>query len=75
VRTAEQSKVGIGVNLEQTFSTTVGSFLRAMWADGKTETYTFTEADRSISFGGSAKGTTWGRPADTLGVAFAGNML
>ncbi len=59
VRTTEQSKVGIGVNLEQTFSPTVGGFLRAMWADGKTETYAVTEADRSISFGGSAKGTTW----------------
>ena len=75
VRTAEQSKVGIGVNLEQTFTPALGGFLRAMWADGKTETYAFTEADRSLSFGGSAKGARWGRPADTLGVAFAGNML
>ena len=75
VRTVEQSKVGIGVNLEQTFTSNFGGFLRAMWADGKTETYAFTEADRSFSFGGSAKGTLWGRPADTLGVALAGNML
>lgn len=75
VRTGEQSKVGAGVNLEQTFSRDLGGFLRAMWADGKTETYAFTEADRSFSFGGSAKGSLWGRPSDTLGVAFAGNML
>ena len=75
VRTAEQSKVGVGVNLEQTFTPALGGFLRAMWADGKTETYAFTEADRSLSFGGSAKGAMWGRPADTFGVAFAGNML
>ena len=75
VRTGEQSKVGVGVNVEQTFSRDLGGFLRAMWADGKTETYAFTEADRSFSFGGSAKGTLWGRPSDTLGVAFAGNTL
>ncbi len=75
VRTSEQSKVGVGVNLEQTFSPNVGGFLRAMWADGKTETYAFTEADRSFSFGASAKGTSWGRPSDTLGVALASNML
>jgi hypothetical protein len=75
VRKAEQRKVGLGVNLEQTFSPTLGGFLRAMWADGKTETYAFTEADRSFSFGASAKGAMWGRPADTLGVAFAGNLL
>ena len=75
VRAAEQSKVGIGVNLEQTFTPNVGGFLRAMWADGKTETYAFTEADSSFSFGGSAKGALWGRPSDTFGVAVAGNML
>ena len=34
VRTGEQSKVGAGVNLEQTFSRDLGGFLRAMWADG-----------------------------------------
>ena len=75
VRTTEKSKVGIGVNLEQTFTPNVGGFLRAMWADGKTETYAFTEADRSVSFGASTKGAVWGRPSDTFGVAFAGNML
>ncbi len=75
VRTAEQSKVGVGVNLEQAFTPDFGGFLRAMRADGKTETYAFTEADRSLTFGGSAKGAMWGRPFDALGVALASNML
>lgn len=75
VRTAEQSKVGVGVNLEQTFTSDFGGFVRAMRADGKTETYAYTEADSSFSIGGSAKGTTWGRPSDTLGVAYASNRL
>ena len=75
VRTTEQTKVGAGVNVEQTFTRDLGGFLRAMWADGKTETYAFTEADRSFSIGASARGTPWGRPTDTVGVAFASNML
>ena len=57
VRTTEQTKVGAGVNVEQTFARDLGGFLRAMWADGKTETYAFTEADRSFSIGASARGT------------------
>ena len=61
VRRSEQVKVGMGVNLEQTIAGSLGGFVRAMWADGKTETYAFTEADRSASFGLSAGGAPWGR--------------
>jgi hypothetical protein len=75
VRTANRSKVGVGLNVEQTLTRDVGGFLRAMWADGKTETYAFTEADRSLSFGAVAAGASWDRPADTLGVALAVNAL
>ncbi|HJV70085.1 carbohydrate porin, partial [Ideonella sp.] len=60
-RRTEQTKVGIGLNLEQSFGKQVGAFLRAMWADGHTETYAFTEADRSLSLGLSVKGAGWGR--------------
>jgi high affinity Mn2+ porin len=75
VRTAERDKVGLGINVEQTFTRDLGAFARAMWADGKTETYAFTEADRSFSVGASAKGARWGRADDVVGVALAGNML
>jgi hypothetical protein len=74
-RSSEQVKIGIGVNLEQTITSSLGGFARAMWADGQTETYAFTEADRSLSFGLSARGAPWGRADDVLGVAFAANML
>jgi hypothetical protein len=75
VRNAEQVKVGLGVNVEQSIGRTLGLFGRAMWADGKTETYAFTEADRSLSLGAVLGGSRWGRQADALGLAFATNRL
>lgn len=75
VRHAEQTKVGVGINLEQSFGKHLGGFLRAMWADGQTETYAFTEADRSVSAGVSVKGTAWAREGDTFGLAGAENLL
>ena len=75
VRTGEQIKHGFGLNLEQAVSDDVGLFARASWADGKTETYAFTEIDRSFSSGVVFKGTSWGRGQDSLGVAMARNGL
>ena len=75
VRTGEQVKTGIGINLEQAITPDVGVFSRAMWADGQTETYAFTEIDRSLSAGALIKGGAWGRPQDSVGVALARNEL
>lgn len=75
VRTGVQGKGGFGVNLEQAATDDVGVFLRASRADGKTETYAFTEIERSLSGGALVKGTAWGRGGDTLGAAFARNGL
>lgn len=75
VRTGEQIKYGFGLNIEQSITENMGLFARASWADGQTETYAFTEIDNSISGGVSVKGTHWGRPQDTLGLAFIRNGL
>ena len=75
VRTGEQIKYGVGVNLEQALSDDVGVFVRGSWADGRSETYAFTEIDRSVSLGALVKGTRWGRSQDSLGVALARNGL
>jgi hypothetical protein len=75
VRTGEQVKRGFGLNLEQALSGDVGLFARASWADGKTETYAFTEIDRSLSGGVLVKGGTWGRGQDSFGLALARNGL
>ena len=66
-----QNKVGGGLNIEQSINDNVGIFGRFGFNNGKTETYQFAEADRSISGGVSVKGALWGREKDTFGVAFA----
>ena len=44
-------------------------------ADGKTETYAFTEADRSFSIGAQWDMSGWGRPHDSTGFGWALNGL
>ena len=75
VRGGEKIKYGLGVNIEQAINPSVGFFLRAMKADGRTETYAFTEADGSLSTGLVFKGGLWGRADDAVGVAFMHNTL
>lgn len=62
-------KMGAGVNLEQHVTEDAGVFLRAFWADGRTEVQAYTSADRSVSLGALAGGTPWGRPRDLAGAA------
>jgi high affinity Mn2+ porin len=47
----------------------LGVFARAGWADGNVEPWDFTDIDRTVSGGISLKGTQWGRPDDTVGIA------
>jgi len=75
VRNGEKIKYGLGVNLEQAITPEVGFFLRAMKADGKTETYAFTEVDDSLSTGVRLGGQLWGRAKDVVGVAWLRNGL
>jgi high affinity Mn2+ porin len=75
VRKDEKIKYGLGLNLEQAVSDDMGVFLRSMKADGRTETYAFTEVDASLSAGTLIKGHPWGRAADTVGLAWMDNRL
>ncbi len=70
-----RNKYGFGLNLEQQLNDDAGAFARLGWNDGATETWCFTEIDRTASAGVSLKGTAWGRADDTLGVAVVGNGL
>ncbi len=74
-RRAGSRKWGLGLNLEQALSADVGLFLRAGWNDGKTESWAFTEVERTFALGVSAAGAAWGRGADRVGVAAAFNGL
>lgn len=75
VRLSEKIKYGAGINIEQEISDNSGLFLRAMQADGRTETYAFTEVDGSLSTGLVIKGNAWGRNADGVGVSLMQNTL
>ncbi len=75
VRRSAQLKYGLGASFDQQVAADVGVFGRAMWADGRTETYAFTEVDRSVSGGASVKGGPWSRPQDVVGLALAVNGL
>ena len=75
VRNGPRIKYGLGVNFDQRLTRDLGIFGRAMWADGKTETYAFTQADRSASFGASMTGNRWMRARDVFGIAVAQNWL
>ena len=62
-------KYGFGVNLEQSVTTEVGVFGRYGWSDGKTESWAFTQVDRSLSGGVSISGSLWKRKSDHIGIA------
>jgi hypothetical protein len=68
-------KMGIGINMEQGITDDIGVFFRGMYSDGKTEVYSYTSADRSISFGAAMKGIRWGRRKDTLGIGYAQSWI
>lgn len=71
----ESVKYGFGIGGEQNLSPDLGVFARASWNDGATETYAFTEIERSVSAGAALKGWAWKREDDTLGFALARNGL
>ncbi len=68
-------KMGIGLNIEQQISDDIGLFFRGMYADGKTEVYSYTSTDSSISLGGLIKGTRWNRQQDLFGIGYAQNWI
>jgi high affinity Mn2+ porin len=68
-------KYGFGVNADQYLSKDFGVFAKASYNDGHTQTWFFTEIDRSLTFGAVLKGSSWKRNDDELGLAFIANGL
>ena len=68
-------KYGYVFNVEQSVTDDIGLFGRWSWNNGKTEIMSFTDIDASLSLGTSIKGTQWGRPDDTIGIAGAINSI
>ncbi len=70
-----RSRLGVSFGLEQQLAADLGMFARAGKAAGNVEAYEFTDVDRTVSLGLSLKGSRWGRPGDTVGVAGIVNDL
>ncbi len=66
---AHRLKAGLGFNWEQELARGLGTFARLGWNDGHSETWTFTDVNRTASVGISINGTQWQRPGDTVGFA------
>lgn len=63
-------KYGFLFNWDQQITKEFGVFVRAGWNDGRTESWAYTEADVSGSFGVALKGKHWNRPQDEVGLAY-----
>jgi len=68
-------KYGFGISADQYITKDFGVFAKTSYNDGHTETWFFTEIDRSLSFGAVLKGASWKRADDELGLAFIANGL
>ena len=71
----DREKYGAGLNLEQAITPVLGMFARAMWQDGGSDTYAFTEVHHSVSTGLVLNGAAWGCERDTLGVSVMQNEI
>ncbi|MCJ2036306.1 carbohydrate porin [Methylobacterium sp. J-068] len=72
---AARRKTGFYLNLEQAVTPDLGVFARVSANDGRAESLSFTDIDRSVSGGVSLKGTAWGRPSDTVGLGTSMNGI
>jgi high affinity Mn2+ porin len=66
---AYRSKYGFGISLDQELADDLGIFSRLGWNNGQTESFCFTEIDRTASLGLSLQGNRWGRKNDNVGLA------
>ena len=64
-----RSRGGVSMNAEQEITPDLGVFVRAGFANGDVEPDVYTDIDRTVAAGLQLKGTQWGRPDDTFGLA------
>jgi high affinity Mn2+ porin len=68
-------KYGFALSVEQQLTASMGAFMRLSWNDGHTESWAFTEIDRSVALGVTQNGRPWRRPLDVVGVAVVASGL
>ena len=76
-RRQNRIKYGFGLNFEQPLGDDglTGVFGRYGWDDGATESFAYTEVDRTLTLGGQLSGKRWHRPDDRLALAFVQNDI
>ncbi len=62
-------KPGVGLNVEQKITTYIGAFSRVSWNNGETESWAYTDIDKSATLGVSINGKLWNRENDTFALA------
>jgi high affinity Mn2+ porin len=67
-RAPGRTKYGLAASANQELADGLAGFLRISWNDGATESWAFTEIDRSAAGGLVLGGARWRRPADEVGL-------
>ena len=67
--TQYRAKYGFGTSFDLELTDNLGIFSRMGWNNGQTESFIFTEIDRTASLGLALQGTRWGRKNDQVGLA------
>ena len=70
-----RNKYGFGLSFDKEITTRPRLLPRAGWNDGQSESWAFTEIDRTAAMGFLLKGRSWGRPNDEVGLAGVVNGL
>jgi high affinity Mn2+ porin len=68
-------KYGFGLNGEQELTDLWRAFFRLGWNDGRTESFAYTEIDRTAEAGSDFHGKPWHRPQDKVGLAVIANGI
>ena len=68
-------KYGLGLNAEQELTGLWRVFFRLGWNDGHTESFAYTECDRTAEAGTDFRGKPWHRPHDKIGAAVIGDGI
>jgi high affinity Mn2+ porin len=68
-------KVDTHINIEQAITPDIGVFSRIGWHPGYIEALAITDTNFFASGGVSVKGTSWGRPDDTVGIGAIWNQI
>jgi high affinity Mn2+ porin len=74
-RVQGRHKYGFGLNFEQQLTPSIAAFGRLGWADGRNESFAYTEVDRTGQIGAFSYGKVWHRENDRAGVTFVANGI